>query len=308
MINQRFSLDKFIDREVEQELFFNVLLKFEDKRLLTIRDAGGRGKSSLLKQLEYKCRWQLDPPTLAHLAPLDQVHEFGPFDLIENIKDEITGMADRFDVELRFGRFENLDEARTARNFVPFRDRISPTHIGGGSAGPISKYLQADAADSPESWNVKKEDIARRECVKMFFEDLKEICDTQPVVVLLDSWERSNPELQEWIVNRIVRPLCFDTASRPTKFGLVLAGRELPDFRQLLGGEERYNRLVESIESLGQWEEDHVRAFLQAYGHEEVSAEGDLVRFIHSKLRSGLSLDGALQLAEAVRPFSGRVG
>jgi hypothetical protein len=70
-----------------------------------------------------------------------------------------------------------------------------------------------------------------------------------------------------------------------------------------LGGEERYNRLVESIESLGQWEEDHVRAFLQAYGHEEVSAEDDSIHFLCSKLRSGLSLDGVLQLAEALRVF-----
>jgi hypothetical protein len=313
MRGEGFSPDKFIDREVEQELFVNVLLKFEDARLLTIRDAGGRGKSSLLKQLRYKSGWQQDPPTLASLILLDQLREPTPFALIEEVLKELTKRADTFEVEMRFGRFDKLDEARKSHNFIPFRTRISSTQISGSSGGTTGlgiarEYSRVDADDSPESWDVKKEDIARRECIKVFFEDLKEICATQPVVVLLDSWERSNLELQEWIINRVVRPLCFDTAGRPKKFGLVLAGRELPDFRQWLKDEEMYNRLVESIESLGQWKEDHVRAFLQAHGYEDVSAEENLVNFIHSKLRSGLTFDGALQWAEEIRQITGRVG
>ena len=306
MIDQEFSPEKFIDRDAERELF-NDLLKFEDARLLTIRDAGGRGKSSLLKQLRYECGYLHDPPKLVSLVLLDQLSDYTPFTLITKIKSELTEFADMVvgldELEWRFSKFDRLNEALRTKDFTPFHtlreerrlsgDPDASPQVGGGSV---------------TGWSPDKEDIARRECVRAFFEELKQISSTQTVIVLLDSWERSESDLREWIVNRIVRPLCFDMEGRPKNFGLVLAGRELPDFKQRMGNEDRYHRLVKSIESLGLWEEDHVRAFLQAYGYEDVSNEGDSVSFIHSRLRSGLSLIDALQLAEAVREFSDRVG
>jgi hypothetical protein len=226
--------------------------------------------------------------------------------LIETIRLDLANFADIFEVEVRFSRFDTLNEARLSKNFRPFRTLIFPKHVGGNSGGTtglgnIRGSSLAGAYDYPERWDTEKEDIARSECIRAFFEDLKEICATRPVVMMLDSWERSSSELQEWIVNRVVRPLCFDIENRSEMFGLVLAGRELPDFEQLIGDEARYSKLVISIESLGAWEEDHVKAFLQAHGYGAVSAEEDLVRVIHSRLRSGLSLDSALQFAEAAR-------
>jgi hypothetical protein len=319
MTDKGFSPDKFIDREAEQELF-NELLKFQDARLLTICDAGGRGKSSLLKQLRYKCGWQHDPPLLASLVHLDQLSDHTPFSLIAEIKSELTKFADTFGLESHFTMFDELDEARSSGNFEPFRNR-TPTgqtegridargaNIRGGvQSGTIGtviyqhiEHAQSVSAGSTEDWSATKEDIARRECVKAFFEDLKHICATQPIVVLLDSWERSNEDLQEWIVNRIVRPLCFDTDNRPDKFSLVLAGRKLPDFKQLLRDEFRHNKLVKSIESLGAWEEEHVKAFLQAYGYEDLSEEEFTVSLICSRLKSGWSLINALEVAKNLR-------
>jgi len=320
MTDKGFSPEKFIDRDAEQELFTGLLKFQDDSRLLTICDAGGRGKSSLLKQLRYKCGWHHDPPMLASLVPLDQLSDHTPYILIKKIKEELFKFADEFEVDLHFSRFDELDEARASSNFEPFRTHTPTSPIegrvyapsanirGGVQSGTIGTVIyqhieqaQSVSAGSTENWNATKEDVARRECVKAFFEDLKQICDTRPVVIFLDSWDSSNPDLQEWIVSRIVRPLCFDTDNRPERFVLVLAGRELPDFKQRLGNETRFKQLVRSIESLGAWEESHVKAFLQAYGYEDLSKEAFTVQLVHSRLKLGWSLIAALQLAEDIQ-------
>ena len=54
----------FINREVEREVFHQ-MLRFEDNaRLLTFMDSGGRGKSFLLKQLQYECNFIYDIPAM----------------------------------------------------------------------------------------------------------------------------------------------------------------------------------------------------------------------------------------------------
>jgi hypothetical protein len=246
MINKGFAPERFIDREAEQELFEELLKFQDDSRLLTIRDEGGRGKSSLLKMLTYRCGWQHDPPILASLVALDQMSDHTPFTLIMEIEKELAKSAHVFGVDSRFIRFHTLNEARVSRDFTPFRTHtLSDLTLQGASDDILSPL-------SNENWSAEKEEIARRACVEAFLEDLRRLCDTQPVVALMDSWERSNPILQEWIINRIVLPLCFDSDNRPDKFILVLAGRELPDFKLRLG-EARYQGLVKSIESLGTW-------------------------------------------------------
>jgi hypothetical protein len=307
MTDKGFSPEKFIDREAEQELF-DELLKFQEARLLTIRDAGGRGKSSLLKMLEYKCIWQHVPPTPVSLVPLDQLPDLTPFALISDIREKLSALS--------FTEFDRLNAARASRDFSRFRTPSGPVQgsvyvdgasVSGSAIGTGYGMQQGENIQSfigaTSDWSIEQEEIALRACVKAFFEDLKQICDMRPVVVLLDSWERSSATLREWMVNRIVLPLCFDTDNRPQRFALVLAGRELPDFKQWLGDEARYNKLVKSIESLGVWEENHVRVFLQAHGYEGLDDE-DIGYLCSSINRGTLSLESTLRLSEMLRSSS----
>jgi hypothetical protein len=260
-----FDPGTFINREAEQELFEELLAFQDDARVLTILAPAGMGKSILLKKFRHNCKWFHDPPILTSLVPLDQLSEQTPFTLITKVENDLIKFADEVGLEVRFPRFERLNDALRAKDFVPFltiRDRR--LHDIG-----IKSRTEGTSAGSSESWSAAKDDIARRECIKAFCEELYQIASAQPVIVLLDSWERSDSDLQEWILARVVRPLCFDLENRPAKFGLVLAGRELPDFRQRVGG-EAYNRLVKSVMSLRLWEERHVRAFLQAHGYEDL--------------------------------------
>jgi hypothetical protein len=57
---------------------------------------------------------------------------------------------------------------------------------------------------------------------------------------------------------------------------------------------------VKSIESLGEWEENHVIAFLRVHGYEDLSKEDFAVSLICSRLKSGWSLMKVLHLCEAL--------
>jgi hypothetical protein len=118
MIDKRYSPETFIDREVEQELF-NDFLKFQDDaRLLTIRDAGGRGKSSLLRQFRYICGWLHQPPILACLVSLNELPNHDPFTLVTEIQEQVTIFADTHGLDVHFPRFDHLDAALHARDFL----------------------------------------------------------------------------------------------------------------------------------------------------------------------------------------------
>jgi hypothetical protein len=306
MINKGFAPEKFIDRELEQE-FFDELLKFQDdSRLLTIRDAGGRGKSSLLKMLEYKCIWQHDPSTPVSLVPLDQLPGNHPFVLINDIREKLS--------KLSFTEFDRLNAARASRDFSKFNAPSGPVQGSvyahganvSGSAMVTGVGMQQQGQNiqnfigATSDWvNAEQEEIARRACIEAFFNDLKRICSEQKLVVLLDSWENSNTRLQEWILSDFILPLCFDMDNRPQRFVLVLAGRELPNFEVRLG-EAKYQKLVKSIKHLGTWEENHVKAFLQAHGYEGLNDED--IRDLCSLIKRGtLSLESALRMVELIK-------
>jgi hypothetical protein len=300
MMSKGFAPEKFIDREAEQELFEELLKFQDDSRLLTIRDEGGRGKSSLLKMLEYKCVWRHDPPTPVSLVPLDQLPDNTPFSLIKNIRDGLS--------KLPFKKFDELDAARASRDFSKFRApsgdvRGAVNAQGANISGPSTVGGVVVQSHGPThigsgDWvNAEQEVIARRACIEAFFEDLKQICSERKIVVFLDSWERSNDDLQEWILSDLILPLCFEE-DRPEQFVLVLTGRELPDFKVLLGA-VRYQRLVKSIESLGEWEENHVIAFLRVHGYEGLNDED--IEYLCSRIKRGLSLEKALRILELIR-------
>src|SRR5215217_3656805 len=159
MTDQEYSPEKFIDRE-DERLLFHQLLKFQDDaRLLTICDAGARGKSTLLKHLRYECGWHHEPSKLAGLVLLNEFSDYSRFDFVTQLKKDLTDFAGEYSLKLRFPKFDRLDRARSNSDFAPFRTLLDP------DAPDPDAPTRADAG-SAEGWNQYKEDTARRECVR----------------------------------------------------------------------------------------------------------------------------------------------
>lgn len=242
---KKFSPREFVGRKKEQELF-DELLNQDDARLLTIRDKSERGKSSLLQMFEYKCKMEYYPPIPASLILLDQ-STYTPLTLIREIRSELYDFEENTGLELPFARFDTHDAQRVARH-------QTTTQRHHGNPGDRTTPEDLDA-------------LARTKYINAFLADLKQISDAQPIVLLLDPWERADDKLQTFIINRVIRPLCLDTSARPEKFILVLAGTEQPD----LDAVER-ERLM-PIEPLSPFEERDIQEFLELRGYEGYTEE-----------------------------------
>ncbi|MGH9840615.1 MAG: hypothetical protein ACREEM_17700 [Blastocatellia bacterium] len=305
-MKKEFTPDKLIDREAEQEIFEKLLLHEDDARLLTISDQGGQGKSALLKRLHYNCFYWKEMPVC--LIELQHREDRGPFQIVEEIRNDFRANFPR----LQFKEFDYLNARRMDQE---------PSAFGVGSGavqGSIQGTVNAQTAtlggsnnlvagvglqnvekviinpNSPAVWTPDREEDARNQCVTAFFKDLKVICLEETVVLLLDTWDGcKNDKLRNWILKVLLWQHCFDLENRPGRFVLVLSGREegFPNFKSIL--KDRYSTFVRSIESLGEWNEKHVKEFLIVHGYDQV---GDLeVQLICAKIKKGWPLETALR-------------
>jgi hypothetical protein len=327
-----FLPEDHIDRVAEQELFRNLITYQSPARILTVCDQGGRGKSSLLKRLKYNCRREIRPPMPCCLLELDKLGERDPsaFNFAQSV---VEGFAVRGeDITKRFANFNRLNDARLAKDFSPFEDdsrtfrtrdprvmasavattvtgeaTATTVHQGGTNIGVNMEraYIQMGARDFTEEQDKR----ARDRCIDALFDDLRSICATRPMVLLLDSWEKCNLSLRDWIFEEMLgnHVLNLDTDLRPDKFAIIIAGRpHVPgqvqyglrhdDFRAWFDSDEDFAECVLSIKSLSEWDNEHIREFMVINGHREPT-END-VNFIREKLIRGWSLEKIAQLIE----------
>jgi len=306
-----FQPRNLIDRNAEQELFRQLASFTSPARVLTICDKGGWGKSSLLKRLKYNCQYELDPPVAVCLIELNDLGDVSEFALVLKIVDELTTVGELTTRE-RFARFDELDNARMDRNAAAFSERGGHRVMATARAGTVAEgavvaginVQQADTvftAEAPE-FTPEQARRAERACVQAFFDDLREVCATQPVALLFDAWERCNSTLRDWILDEFLRnhALHPDSARRPDKLGVVVAGRPYdpassteglrPDeFRRFFRSQEEMEASVLSVASLSEWEEDHISQFMVLNGLSRPTAED--IQLIKSSLRRGLSLE-----------------
>ncbi|HEX3865464.1 MAG TPA: hypothetical protein VHV78_01890 [Gemmatimonadaceae bacterium] len=288
--------NRFIDRTAEQELFEELLQLAGGERVLVITDVGDRGKSTLLQRLKYICEWKNAPALPVSLIPLDQVTPADPYELVRQI---------RRDLPLPFPEFDRLSDGLLAKEPNLFLgatssvagavDARQTTVTGGVVAGAYVFAPNATAVTiERREWTPQIEERARERTIDAFCRELRAICTTQLVVLILDSVdERANGTLREWTQRRIVRELCFDDETHAEKLLLVVAGRQRPPFATA-----RYQARFKSIDALGLWQEEHLRAFLALNGIHDLSQED--FEFVYNKLKQGLGLSRALQLASLI--------
>ncbi len=306
-----------VDRHVEQEEFKEMLLFEDQRRLLVIGDRPGMGKSALLQKLRYNCIWEEKVPVSLILLEQDpnQPNRSTVTSEIEFVEWLRSDLADY----LSFPHYDFLNELRVNFLWPPIAqslDSVGERLEGYAAAqGPLARgevtagsvegglvagvYIKELKLEPRNGWaRPEQERMASQKCVEAFLLDLRRLAVNQKIVLLLDSYERRQPGLQEWVVNGFIRPLLLMPGSLPRaeRLLIVLAGHEdkLPPFQQMLQSD--FDRLVASRKLLG-WEENHVREFLDV--HSLSVSETDF-EFVYSKIQQGSSIRDALRLAEVL--------
>jgi Cdc6-like AAA superfamily ATPase len=300
-----------VDRDVEQEEFRNLLTLQEKARLLIIQDREGTGKTTLLRRLHYNCRRVETPRVPAGMVDLENREIASSFDLILSLRNSLE--------KVKFDEFDQLNRARVNKDSKAFSGaygRISQAFQGASFSGGqqsisgvgigtqnVSQQTIIEGAALP--WSEEQEELARQECIQAFFKDLKVITESQTVVLLIDHLDKmANKELQEWIQDELVYPLCFDLDNRPARFVLVLAGRELPGFNALIKAKPAfYGDLIRSKTSLSEWSDEHVKEFLMVNGITGLKDEymDDLVEYVRKKV----PIKFVIHMADGFRLISG---
>jgi hypothetical protein len=293
------------------------MLLFEDeRRLLVIGDGPGTGKSALLQKLRYNCIWEDDVPV--SLVLLEENPDMpGRSTVTSEIEFVDWLRSDLAEHDLSFPRYDFLNELRVNFQWPPIAQSLDSVSErlegyaaqaqmtvgsvrGGVVAGVYIKELKLERRDA---WpRPEQERMASQKCLEAFLLDLRLVAASQPIVLLLDSYERRQPGLQEWIVTGLIRPLLLRPSGPPRaeRLVVVLAGHEdkLPPFRQMLQSD--FDRLVASRKLLD-WEKDHVRQFLAV--HRLPVSDLDL-EIVYSKVQQGSSIRDALKLAALLREIA----
>jgi hypothetical protein len=308
--------DKTVDREVEQYEFRTMLRFDDDARLLVIEDRSGTGKSTLLTRLRFNCRWEEHVPASLVLLEDDPGEPnrspiTNEFELASWIRQDLA------DDQLPFPMFDFLNQLRMQYQPAPFADSqaqlrsylnehaarqglrmygsVDAEQVNGGVVAGV--YVRELRLEPQRSWaHPEQERTASQRCVEAFKEDLRQISQERPVVLLLDSYESRHPGLRDWLMDSFIGPLSL-WPGRPDKLVVVLATLENsgPPFRQMLRADA--DRLIRSRKFLA-WEDDHIRDFLTLHGYGGLSDED--VQIVQSKIRRGCSLAQALRLAQTL--------
>lgn len=291
---------KFIGREIEQALFEDLLKFATDARILAIKASGGNGKSLLLEKFQHRCLTG-SPRTPVSLIVLDQLPDNSPLSLIQSIAEDLHSLGITFD------NFERDERERVAANFGGIRSsaylqgtnlsnarntQISGTMVNTKRAKTVN-VSAATVALTPE-----QETLARKYVIRTFFDDLHVYCAEKRVVIMLDSYDKCEPDLKEWIVRNFLERNFFSDPCESCLLGLVIAGKELPEFHLRLPQEVCDSKLL-LVNELGRWTKENVAECLTLHGFDNYETH-DLDMF-YRIIDSGQPLS---QLMQVIQSFS----
>ena len=290
-----FDPKKFINCDHELAEFEGLIAFKSTERILAIRDEGGNGKSQLLEKLGHRCRTG-KPRIPVSLQALDQLQDYSPLFVVKSIVQQLNTSFN-----LKFGEFDRFETARVAGNYSLFTSAVNLQSAN--FSGASNTFIASTGIQTAEKVTIvgtqttltpAQEMVAQSRVISAFFEDLLKYAAQKPVVMILDSYDRCKPELQEWIVNTLL-PVCFfGEDARPSNLVLVVGGRELPRY-DLGWPEDRCAELVKIVDGLSRWQRRHVQEYLDAHGFEYSNENVDLFLGFYEKGISTLNLITAMQ-------------
>jgi hypothetical protein len=265
MTNGIFDLEKFIDREFEQELFEDLLKMRDDSRVLAIRADGGMGKSSLLEKFQYRCRI-MKPRIPVSLIALDQLPDASPVAILRQIARQLSAVG------ADFSMFNNNEGARIAGDFLSIRafiglDKASfrdarDVHIRGIN---VERADRVSISGEVTKLTTEQDIVAQEASVTAFFTDLDRYCKDHTAVIMLDAYDRCDKQLKQWILEHFLEQVCFTLEQRPAHLVVVIAGREIPNFEHRWSSEDCHS-IVRSVNQMSMWERKHVEECLRVHG------------------------------------------
>lgn len=296
MTDRIFDLEKFIDREFEQELFEELLGLRDDSRILAIRAGGGMGKSSLLEKFQYRCR-TVRPRIPVSLIALDQLPDASPVAVIRQIARQLSALG------ADFSMFNKNEHARMAGDFlsirafidldsVSFRD-ASDVHIRGIN---VERAEQVSISGEMTTLTPEQDSVAQEASVSAFFTDLDRYCRDHTAVIMLDAYDRCARQLQHWILEDFLEQVCFNLEQRPARLVTVIAGRELPIFEHHWAPED-CGSVVRSVKQMSTWERRHVEECLRVHGYNYTV---ELIDSFYRLIQAGLPPSQVVQAIQSM--------
>lgn len=268
-----FDPKKFIDREFEQELFEHLLVFKSPARVLTVQDTGGMGKSHLMGRFQYRCR-TVPPRIPISLIRIEELTDHSPLFVVQTIAEQLSAF------KLKFPEYYRLENARVHADFSFIRSAVylNDANLSGTQNMRIGSTIIEKAENfsvvggSPKPLTSDEQRVAQGLVIHSFFQDLLKTCATQPVVLIVDSYEKADEKLRRWIEEYLLENYFFNVTPADVKLAIVIAGRTVP---YCLGrwSESECQAIVKSIERLRTWRKEHVEECLRVHGFKYEQAD-----------------------------------
>ncbi len=290
MAEEYFSSEQVIDRDDELAAFCALSNQVSAPRVLLIKDVPGTGKSELMKLFKHHASYERDPPLPAALIQLERGQD--RFWLVDRIASQLI------DWGLPLPTYSELNDKRRTEDYRPFggpAPRSGDVDISVKAAvdrGTVGKgAIVAGIYDSniyvlPDRGTGGWDEVARKACISAFLDDLDVACREQSVVILLDQYERKSDDIHTWLVGAL-RNRVFATSGGYFGLVLVFAGNHVPvsELKGIL--RDAFASVVCSIDRLSDWEDHHVREWLNRLA---VSYHEEDIPFIRKRLSVGWTL------------------
>jgi hypothetical protein len=169
---------------------------------------------------------------------------------------------------------------------------MSATMVNTEHAGTVN-VSSAKVPLTPE-----EEKLAHKYVIRSFFDDLHAYCAKKPVVIMLDSYDKSEPKLKEWIVKNFLERNFFSDPCESCFLALVIAGKEVPEFHLRLPKAVCDLKLF-SVNELGRWTKSNVAECLRNHGFENY--ESHVLEMFYGIIESGKPVS---QLVQTIQTFS----
>jgi hypothetical protein len=292
---------KFIGREREQGLFEELLEPKTATQILAISAKEGDGKSRLLENFKLRCRTG-SPHIPVSVIALS--NHSSPLSLIQNIARDLNSWG------VKFENFRKFEVARMSADYGTFISQGS-AHLQGADfsysqnpqiSGIMTNVNSAETVSistAPTSLTPEQEKDAQEVVIDSFFHDLHDYCSNKRVVLMLDSFDKCDDELKDWITGDFFQKNFIIDRCESCLLALVIAGIKVPDFHKLWSKEKCDLKLL-TINELGRWTKEDVAECLRAHGVK--NCEADALDTIYGMIiKLGMPV---IQVVQAIEIFS----
>lgn len=263
----------FVNRRDELQVFEQLLRFEESRRIMVLHDKAGTGKSFLLRRFQRVVRQRYMPMCFMELADIRS-----PMALIEGIYQDLKDD----DSPLEFPEYEQLREAKSPRWDAMVKDPQVQQRDYEVAArerpGSGSEFTSAPRTSSL-AW------MDEQKAFRAFRHDLWKICQNQPVVILLDTYEALDANLKEWFLQKFIWHLAIRPDAARHQLLLVIAGQERPELETFYSPQQHQDRVYE-IPELSRWTKGDIQDCMYAYG---VAPDERTVDVLYEKAQSGLN-------------------